>query len=826
MLNEAPAHGRVGVNPEHRQTVNKRSGAKDKFRLSSWNVGTMRGRSGEIVETLARRKIDVCCVQEVRWRGASARMITGKDSEFKFFWVGGETGLGGVGILVSKNWLDKIIDVNRISDRLMAIKLLTGKRVLSIISTYAPQQGLGEDIKDKFYEDLIAYISKLGEDEFLILGGDLNGHVGRNSNGFEGVHGGFGYGDRNLEGERILELGLALDMVVCNTFFKKRDSRLVTYTSGASKTQIDYIMVRNKDKKFVKDVKVIPGEEVVQQHQLLVCDFKVDKVKMARKPFVPKRKVWKLKEEATKVEFLNKFRSKSEELNNRVSVNDIWNSIKSDLLESSDEVCGKTKGPPRHKVTWWWNDNVAQAVEEKRRLFRLWKNGGSKRNYLEAKKAAKRAVYDARKLAEEERFGDVLRREDDRVEVFKIAKQMMKTNQDVIGEKCVRNDRNELAITDKEKLIAWREHYEKLLNEEFDWDKDNLIFNDPIIGPEPQFNSEMVRKALSKMKSGKAAGTSGVVAEMLHASGELGIERLTCLFNSIIKEGRIPDDWNTSIIVNCFKNKGEATERGNYRGLKLLEHTMKVFERVIEQLIRDQVDIDELQFGFMPGRGTIDAVFIARQLQEKYLEKKKQLFFAFVDLEKAFDRVPREVVRWALRKLGVDEWIIRTIMAMYRDSNSRIRINNTLGEKFGVNVGVHQGSVLSPLLFIIVLEAISSECRDRSLWELLYADDLAIIAESLEELENRYTQWKNGMESKGLRVNLQKTKVLISDANRGPIFPTGKYPCGVCRKGVGRNSILCTKCKKWVHKKCSGVNGRLSSVKGFRLCDLFKPSCG
>ena len=106
MLNEAPAHGRVGVNPEHRQTVNKRSGAKDKFRLGSWNVGTMRGRSGEIVETLARRKIDVCCVQEVRWRGASARMITGKDSEFKFFWVGGETGLGGVGILVSKiGWI-------------------------------------------------------------------------------------------------------------------------------------------------------------------------------------------------------------------------------------------------------------------------------------------------------------------------------------------------------------------------------------------------------------------------------------------------------------------------------------------------------------------------------------------------------------------------------------------------------------------------------------------------------------------------------------------------------------------------------------------------
>ena len=59
--------------------------------------------------------------------------------------------------------------------------------------------------------------------------------------------------------------------------------------------------------------------------------------------------------------------------------------------------------------------------------------------------------------------------------------------------------------------------------------------------------------------------------------------------------------------------------------------------------------IDDMQFGFMPGRGTTDAIFILRQLQEKFLEKKLQLYFAFIDLEKAFDRVPREVIWWAMR---------------------------------------------------------------------------------------------------------------------------------------------------------------------------------
>ena len=72
-----------------------------------------------------------------------------------------------------------------------------------------------------------------------------------------------------------------------------------------------------------------------------------------------------------------------------------------------------------------------------------------------------------------------------------------------------------------------------------------------------------------------------------------------------------------------------------------------------------------MQFGFIPEKGTTDAIFIMRQVQEKHQEKKKKWYYVFVDLEKAFDRVPREVVRWASRKLGVDEWLIRTVMALY-----------------------------------------------------------------------------------------------------------------------------------------------------------------
>jgi len=94
-------------------------------------------------------------------------------------------------------------------------------------------------------------------------------------------------------------------------------------------------------------------------------------------------------------------------------------------------------------------------------------------------------------------------------------------------------------------------------------------------------------------------------------------------------------------------------ECGLYRGIKLLEHAMKVVERIFEDRIRHQIDIDDMKFGFMKGKGTTDAIFIVRHVQEKFTAKGMKLYFGFVDFEKAFDRVPREVIRWAMRKLGV-----------------------------------------------------------------------------------------------------------------------------------------------------------------------------
>ena len=168
------------------------------------------------------------------------------------------------------------------------------------------------------------------------------------------------------------------------------------------------------------------------------------------------------------------------------------------------------------------------------------------------------------------------------------------------------DDSGNLSFDNEAKKVAWKQHYERLLNEEFFWNPGDLTA-DPVVGPPIHIDVEMVVKAITKMKTGKAAGPSGIVAEMLKASGDTGARLVADLANDMVRNGVIPSDWGDSFIINIYKGKGDALERGNYRGHKLLDYVMKGIERVIEKIIRERISIADMQFGFMPGRGTRDS---------------------------------------------------------------------------------------------------------------------------------------------------------------------------------------------------------------------------
>ena len=174
----------------------------------------------------------------------------------------------------------------------------------------------------------------------------------------------------------------------------------------------------------------------------------------------------------------------------------------------------------------------------------------------------------------------------------------------------------------------------------------------------------------------------------------------------------------------------------------------------------------------------------------------------FVDLEKAFDRVPRKVMEWALRKKAVPEIMVKAVMCLYEGAKTRVRVGMELSEAFCVKVGVHQGSVLSPLLFAIVVDVITESAREDLMYEILYADDLVLMSKTMEELREKFQKWKGGFESKGMKVNLGKTKVMVS-GSEGEINISKIDPCGICGKRVMANSLLCIKCMKWIHGRCA-----------------------
>ena len=249
------------------------------------------------------------------------------------------------------------------------------------------------------------------------------------------------------------------------------------------------------------DVKVIPSEECIAQHKPVVCVLKIKKLKTIKRKFVPRRKVWKLSEIAVVDSFKSHLDTAIRQKDSSdLSVEGRWKVLKEMLLEATDSSCGRTKGPPRHSETWWWNEAVDQAVKEKRRLWKDWKSGRiCKEVYLEAKRKSKRAVYEARSESERIKFANIENRDDQKQEVFRIAKSLVKDNRDIIGEQCIRNDDGILAVSEEAKKVAWKSYYENLLNTENDWDRNNLSEVEAVASAAVFIEKDMVREAIQKM---------------------------------------------------------------------------------------------------------------------------------------------------------------------------------------------------------------------------------------------------------------------------------------------------------------------------------------
>ncbi|KAK3521126.1 hypothetical protein QTP86_013013, partial [Hemibagrus guttatus] len=312
----------------------------------------------------------------------------------------------------------------------------------------------------------------------------------------------------------------------------------------------------------------------------------------------------------------------------------------------------------------------------------------------------------------------------------------------------------------------WKEYFEELMNEENEREKRVEGVNS-VEQKVDNIRKDEVRKALKRMKSGKAVGPDDIPVEVWKCLGEAAVEFLANLFNRVLESERMPEEWRRSVLVPIFKNKGDVQSCSNYRGIKLMSHTMKVWERVVEARLRKVVEICEQQYGFMPRKSTTDAIFALRILMEKYRDGQKELHCVFVDLEKAYDRVPREELWYCMRKSGVAEKYVRVVQDMYERSKTVVRCAVGQTEEFNVEVGLHQGSALSPFLFAIVMDQLSEEVRQESPWTMMFADDIVICSESREQVEENLERWRFALERRGMKVSRSKTEYMCVNEREG-----------------------------------------------------------
>ncbi|KAK3521284.1 hypothetical protein QTP70_003127 [Hemibagrus guttatus] len=712
---------------------------------------------------MERRKVDILCVQETRWKGSKARSI---GAGFKLFYYGVDSKRNGVGVVLKEEFVRNVLEVKRVSDRVMNLKLEIEGVMLNVVSGYAPQVGCELEEKERFWSELDEVMESIPTGERVVIGADFNGHVGEGNRGDEEVMGKFGVKERNLEGQMVVDFAKRMDMGVVNTYFQKREEHRVTYKSGGRSTQVDYILCRRGNLKEISDCKVVVGESVARQHRMVVCRMTLMVCKKKRSEIEKKTKWWKLKKEECCEEFRQKLR---QALGGQVVLPDDWETTAEVIRETGRKVLGVSSGRRKEdKETWWWNEEVQDSIQRKRLAKKKWDMDRTEENrqeYKELQRRVKREVSKAKQKAYDELYTRLDTREGEK-DLYRLARQRDRDGKDVQQVRVIK-DRDGRVLTSVESVQRrWKEYFEELMNEENEREKRVEGVNS-VEQKVDKIRKDEVRKALKRMKSGKAVGPDDIPVEVWKCLGEAAVEFLASLFNRVLESERMPEEWRRSVLVPIFKNKGDVQSCSNYRGIKLMSHTMKVWERVVEARLRKVVEICEQQYGFMPRKSTTDAIFALRILMEKYRDGQRELHCVFVDLEKAYDRVPREELWYCMRKSGIAEKYVRVVQDMYERSRTVVRCAVGQTEEFNVEVGLHQGSALSPFLFAIVMDQLSEEVRQESPWTMMFADEIVICSESREQVEENLERWRFALERRGMKVSRSKTEYMCVNERKG-----------------------------------------------------------
>ena len=295
------------------------------------------------------------------------------------------------------------------------------------------------------------------------------------------------------------------------------------------------------------------------------------------------------------------------------------------------------------------------------------------------------------------------------------------------------------------------------------------------------FSLSEVSNVLKRLKNNSSPGVDGFPAELFRYADDSGdfdegfTSALTSIFNRVIVEG-YPAHWASSALAPVPKPKGNPNNKDDYRGIAVGNSISKIFSLCLLNRLDTWAEENGIraagQSGFRMKRGTADATFTLNHLGDKYHSHRKPLYVAFVDFKKAYDWVDRSLLWECLNKLGVHGDCLKALKSMYADVSLQVRINGQLGSPFSSETGVKQGDPLSPLLFGIFIDRIEEFLKDKHpnlgarledniIQVLLYADDLALLAENPGDMQRLLNCLHDFCIVSGLQVSIKKSEIVV-----------------------------------------------------------------
>ena len=288
-------------------------------------------------------------------------------------------------------------------------------------------------------------------------------------------------------------------------------------------------------------------------------------------------------------------------------------------------------------------------------------------------------------------------------------------------------------------------------------------------------------KAIKSLKSGKVAGLDGIPPEALKANIQTSTEMLHLLCK-IREQERVPDEWKKGHLVKLPK-KGDLSSCNNWRGIMLLSFLGKILSRIILERLKSALDktLRDEQAGFQQDRSCTDNIATMRIIIEQSLEWQTPLYAVFVDFQKAFDSVDRNFIWRLMHHYGFPPMFTNIIQQMYENATCQVIHDGKLTEPFSVQTGVRQGCLLSPIIFLMVVDwfmrqstANQKTCIqwtfNKQLEDLDFADDISLLSYKQQDAQKKLLRVAEEAEKTGLQINTGKTKVMrVNSKNQDPV---------------------------------------------------------